>query len=52
MDLTRKTDFYEEWSWFKLSNLRLALLLAWNFTAVWRKGPNKISEDTCIWRSY
>ena len=24
-DLTRKTTFFEEWSWFKLNNLGLAL---------------------------
>ena len=26
MDLTRKTDFFEGWSWFKFSNLGLELL--------------------------
>ena len=25
MDFTRKTAFFEGWSWFKLNNLRLAL---------------------------
>ena len=25
MDLTRKTALFEEWSWFKFNNVRLAL---------------------------
>ena len=27
-DLTRKTTFFEGWSWFKFSNLELAIVMA------------------------
>ena len=29
--MTRKTTFFEGWSWFKLNKLGLALLIAWKF---------------------
>ena len=31
MDLTRKTAFFDGWSWFKFNNLRLALGTNLNF---------------------
>ena len=26
-DLTRKTDYFEEWSWFRFNNLRVVLVM-------------------------
>ena len=31
MGLTRKTDFFEGWSWFKFNNLRLVLGITLKF---------------------
>ena len=44
-DLTRKTAFFERWSWFKFNNLGLALGTKLNFTPVLQKGENKKSES-------
>ena len=36
-DLTRKTTFFEEWSWFKLNNLGLVLVTNLKFyTSLWK----------------
>ena len=31
MDLTRKTDFFEGWAWFKFNNLKTVLGMALKF---------------------
>ena len=30
-DLTRKTDYFEGWSWFKFNNLRVVLVMTLKF---------------------
>ena len=37
-DLTRKTAFFERWSWFKFNNLRLPLITNWKFYTSVAKG--------------
>ena len=44
-DLTRKTTFFEGWSWFKFNNLGLTLGTNLKFLPVWQKGKNYKSES-------
>ena len=37
--MTRKTSFYEGWSWFKFNNLELALYIVLKFSTSVEKGP-------------
>ena len=56
-DLTRKTAFFEGWSWFKFNNFGLALGMALKFcTSVAKVSKLKVSEfwgtNSYICRSY
>ena len=48
MDLTRKTTFFEGWSWFKFNNLGLALGIALKFYTSVKKGL-KLKVTIFLW---
>ena len=53
-DLTRKTTYFEGWSWFKFNNLERTW--SWNFTPVWQrikiKSQKVLEANSNVCRNY
>ena len=54
--MTRKTTYFEGWSWFKFNHLERHYLWPWNFTPVWQRVKIKrqkvLEANSNVCRSY